>query len=110
MDEHYNSKNQENDISIYRVLQELCGNIIKHSHAKLLKITSHVQNNILTFHITHNGKGLTQEEFERLRYQGKGLGLKNIQNRIILLKGKINFDRSEHENTITLNVPVNAPL
>ena len=36
LDEHYNSKNQENDISIYRVLQELCGNIIKHSHAKLL--------------------------------------------------------------------------
>jgi len=92
------------------VLQELCGNIIKHGHAKSIKITSRIEDNILTFTIKHNGKGLTQEEFEKLRYEGKGLGLKNIQNRIILLKGKINFERSEHENTITLNVPVNALL
>ena len=110
LDEKYSSKNHENDISIYRVLQELCGNIIKHGHAKSVKITSRIEDNILTFTIKHNGKGLTQEEFEKLRYEGKGLGLKNIQNRIILLKGKINFERSEHENTITLNVPVNALL
>lgn len=110
LDESYDSKNTEKDISIYRILQELCGNIIKHSHATRLKITSLIENNILTFTIVHNGKGLTQEEFERLRYEGKGLGLKNIQNRIILLKGKINFERNENENTITLTTPVNALL
>jgi len=110
LDNNYDSKNHENDISIYRVMQELCGNVIKHSHAKFLRITSHIENNILTFTIKHNGKGLTQEEFEKLRYQGKGLGLKNIQNRMILLKGKINFERSAHENIITLNIPVNALL
>jgi signal transduction histidine kinase len=110
LDENYNSKNPENDITIYRIMQELCGNIIKHSHATQLKITSNIENNILTFTIQHNGKGLTQDEFEKLRYEGKGLGLKNIQNRIILLKGKINFERSENENTITLIIPVNALL
>lgn len=108
LDENYNSKNAENDISIYRMIQELCGNIIKHSRAKHLKITSHIENNILSFLIQHNGIGLTQEEFEQLRYEKKGLGLKNIQNRIILLKGKINFERSENENIITLTIPVNA--
>lgn len=107
LDENYNSKDPENDISIYRTLQELCTNIIKHSNASYLKITSRIENNILTFIIKNNGKGLTQDEFEKLRYQGKGLGLKNIQNRIILLKGKIHFDRGENENIITLNIPVN---
>lgn len=110
LDENYNSKNPENDITVYRIIQELCGNIIKHSHASQLKIISQIKNNILTFNIKHNGGGLTQDEFEKLRYEGKGLGLKNIQNRIILLKGKINFEKSENENTITLNVPVNALL
>jgi two-component system NarL family sensor kinase len=110
LDENYSSKNHENDISIYRVLQELCGNIMKHGHATYIKITSHIEDNILTFTIKHNGKGLTQDEFERLRYEGKGLGLKNIQNRIILLRGKINFESNANENTITLNVPVNALL
>ena len=92
------------------MIQELCGNIIKHSRAKHLKITSHIENNILSFNLQHNGKGLSQDEFEQLRYEKKGLGLKNIQNRIILLKGKISFDRTEDENTITLNIPVNAQL
>ena len=110
LDESYNSKNPESDISIYRMIQELCGNIIKHSRASELKITSHIQNNILSFTIQHNGKGLSQEEFEKLRYEGKGLGLKNIQNRIILLKGKINFQSDATENTITLHVPVNVLL
>lgn len=110
LDESYNSKNPENDITIYRILQELCGNVIKHSNATELKITSHIENGYLIFIIKHNGKGLTQDEFEKLRYEGKGLGLKNIQNRIILLKGKILFQRNENENTITLNVPVNPLL
>lgn len=110
LDENYTSKTPENDISIYRIIQELCGNIIKHSRAKELKIISYIKDNSLTFVIQHNGIGLTQEQFEKLRYEKKGLGLKNIQNRIILLKGKINFERSGDENTITLNVPVNALL
>ena len=108
LDQTYNSKNPESDISIYRIIQELFNNIIKHSKATRLKITSHIHDNILTFSIQHNGKGLTQDEFERLRYEGRGLGLKNIQNRIILLKGKINFEKSGTENLITLNTPVNA--
>ncbi|HVX26077.1 MAG TPA: ATP-binding protein [Parafilimonas sp.] len=118
LDEHYSSKDPENDITMYRIIQEICGNIIKHSHATQLKITSHIENSVLThiensvltFSIQHNGEGLTQDEFERLRYETKGLGLKNIQNRIILLKGKINFERHENENTITLVIPVNTLL
>jgi signal transduction histidine kinase len=108
LDENYNSKNPESDISVYRILQELCNNIIKHSRATELKITSHVADGLLNFTIQHNGKGITQDEFEKLRYEGKGLGLKNIQNRIILLKGKINFEKSSSENKVTLNVPLNA--
>jgi two-component system NarL family sensor kinase len=108
LDSSYDSKNSERDISIYRIIQELCGNVIKHSHATQLKILSHTESNFLIFTIRHNGNGLTQEEFERLRYEGKGLGLKNIQNRIILLKGKINFESSDNNNTVTLNVPIDV--
>jgi len=93
LDENYNSKHPESDLSIYRIIQELFNNIIKHSKATRLKITSHIKNNILIFGIRHNGKGLTQDEFEKLRYEGKGLGLKTIQNRIILLKGKLILKR-----------------
>ncbi|HYK46725.1 MAG TPA: ATP-binding protein [Parafilimonas sp.] len=108
LDPNYNSKNPESDISIYRILQELFNNIIKHSKATSIRISSRIHGGHLQFVIEHNGKGLTQEEFERLRYEARGLGLKTIQNRIILLKGKINFEKSGDQNVITLNTPVSA--
>jgi len=99
--------NVENDINIYRVTQELCGNIIKHSNATNVKITSHANGDILIFKVCHNGNGLAQSDFEKLRDEPNGLGLKNIQNRITLLNGKINFEKNNNENTITISVPVN---
>ena len=107
LDEHYISQNPDNDISIYRIIQELCNNIIKHGHATELNIRSKLQNGNLIFQIHHNGKGLSQEQFEKLRYESKGLGLKNIQNRIILLKGEINFTSQDNNHTIQLRVPLN---
>lgn len=104
--DNYKSQNPDNDISIYRIIQELCNNIIKHSHATELKIRSNLQDGQLVFQIHHNGKGLTQEQFEKLRYESKGLGLKNIQNRIILLKGEINFASENNNHTIQLRVPL----
>ncbi len=106
LDNNYQTANPENDISIYRIIQELCNNIIKHGKASQLKIASIAQNDELVFTITHNGNGLSQEEFERLRFQSNGLGLKNIQNRIILLKGSILFDSMPDHHTVILNIPL----
>lgn len=100
--------NVENDINIYRVTQELCGNIIKHSNATNVKITSYTNNDMLIFKVSHNGNGLNQSDFEKLRNETNGLGLKNIQNRVILLNGKINFEKNGKGNTITISVPANS--
>ena len=108
LDKQYSSKNPENDITVYRILQELCGNIMKHGKSTYLHITSKMEDGILHFMITYNGNGLSQEAFEKLRYESKGLGLKNIQNRIILLKGIILFEKGNDSNSIQLNIPVNA--
>ena len=106
LDNSYQTSNPENDISIYRMIQELCNNILKHGKATHIEIHSLVQDYELVFTINHNGTGLTQEAFERLRFQQNGLGLKNIQNRIILLKGKIRFDADTNNNTIVLKIPI----
>ena len=67
--------------------------------------------NELDLVVFHNGAGLSQQQFEELRYQKEGLGLKNIQNRIILLKGTIHFTTGEEGYRINIHVPVktNAP-
>ncbi len=106
LDDNYQTVNPDNDISIYRMVQELINNILKYAHASELIISSTLINNTLNLVIFHNGNGLTQEQFEKLRYQKEGLGLKNIQNRVILLKGTIHFSNGSEGYRINMQIPV----
>jgi len=108
LDDNYTTEFPEADISIYRIIQELVNNIIKYADASEILISSELKKDDLALVIFHNGNGLTQEQFEKLRFQKDGLGLKNIQNRIILLKGTIQFEKSEEGYRIIIEVPVNA--
>ncbi len=110
LDENYATKNPENDMSLYRMVQELVNNIIKHANAKQVHISSSFINARLILSIQHDGTGLSQEQFEAFRYNKEGLGLKNIQNRIILLKGSIEFYTAENGSSITINIPANIPV
>ena len=106
LDDNYNTVDADDDISIYRMIQELINNTLKYANATDLLISSTLEGNDLNLVLFHNGDGLTQEQFEELRYQKEGLGLKNIQNRIILLKGSINFTRGDEGYRINIHVPV----
>jgi two-component system NarL family sensor kinase len=106
LDDNYNSADlPHSDISIYRIIQELLNNILKHACATEIHITSHYENENLTFNIIYNGDGLTQDVFEKLRYTSDGMGLKNIQNRINLLKANINFYKSNDLFFIQIYLP-----
>lgn len=110
LDDSYATQSPENDISIYRMVQELINNILKHSGATNLQVFSNYTGPVLRISISHNGKGLSQQHFEELRYSKEGLGLKNIQNRIILLKGTIAFDAKQDENQINISIPLQTPV
>ena len=102
----YKTLNADDDISIYRIVQELLNNILKYAHASELLISSTLHGKELDLVIFHNGDGLTQKQFEELRFQKEGLGLKNILNRIILLKGTIHFSDGDEGYRINIHVPV----
>jgi two-component system NarL family sensor kinase len=107
LDNSYPKQAVQNDISIYRILQEFMNNIIKHAHASKIRIKSVYLNKALMLTISHNGNGLTQEQFEELQFNKEGLGLKNIQNRVILLKGNLKFSQNSDGYYIDIYVPVN---
>ncbi len=106
LDESYNRLPQGKDINVYRIIQELCNNILKHANAKSLAVRSWPENKHINFQLQHDGHGLTQEKFEELRFSGNGLGLKNIQNRIALLKGEIIFDVNATNSSVLLKIPI----
>ena len=107
LDDNYMIQNPQTDIGVYRIIQELMNNILKHAHTNFIHLSSVIKNETMTLSLEYNGSGLSQEEFEELRYKPDGLGLKNIQNRIILLKGSILFEKRKSDNLITLTIPLN---
>lgn len=106
LDDSYQAGNPDNDISMFRMVQELVNNILKYANASEFMLSSSLEGNNLNLVLFHNGEGLTQEQFEELRFQKEGLGLKNIQNRIILLKGNIHFNKDGEGYRINIHVPV----
>lgn len=106
LDDNYISSNHDDDISTYRMVQELVNNTLKYAHATRLLISSTLKGSELDLVIYHNGEGLDQLEFEDLSFRKEGLGLKNIRNRIILLKGTIRFSKDSDGYRIHIHVPV----
>jgi two-component system, NarL family, sensor kinase len=96
-----------NEMLTFRILQELVNNILKHSNASFIHFIQNKDESGHFMRINHNGKGITQTEFDHLSYHGKGLGLKNIDSRIRVLGGRVGFD-VDYDNDIykvTLSIP-----
>ena len=98
---------EEQELLVFRVVQELVTNIIKHSHAGFIHLTQNVQGKFSYFRIHHDGKGILQADYEKLNYDSMGLGLKNIESRIKVLKGSIAFDIDSTQTyyKVTIEIP-----
>ncbi len=75
------------ELNIYRIIQELITNTIKHAEASAITIELENENEGLVILYNDNGKGI---DYQNLSLK-KGLGLKNIESRISVLSGSIHF-------------------
>lgn len=88
----------EQELTIFRVVQELVNNILKHSKSSFIHLTQNLNDGKFFIRLHHDGKGLTQADYERLTMSAAGLGLKNIQSRLKVVQGKILFEK-DHSQT-----------
>ncbi|HVZ57072.1 MAG TPA: ATP-binding protein [Chitinophagaceae bacterium] len=97
----------EKELIIFRIIQELVNNILKHSSASFIHLTQNVHGDTFYLRIHHDGKGLVQSDFEKLNKSSGGLGIKNISSRMKVLQGSIYFERdiSQTYYKITLELP-----
>jgi two-component system, NarL family, sensor kinase len=97
----------DKELTIFRVVQELVNNILKHSSSSFIHLTQNYQGDHCFIRIHHDGKGLEQSDFEKLTKGKSGLGLKNITSRLRVLHGKILFekDASQTYYKVTIEVP-----
>lgn len=89
------------ELNLYRIIQELVTNTIKHASASTIKIELRNQEDTLIIIYEDNGKGLDQRQ---LRYR-KGLGLNNIESRLSVLSGSIHFKEQTSGMKVLLEIP-----
>ncbi len=89
---------------LYRTLQEIINNVIKHSGASHVTIQLLRFENEVTLMVEDNGKGF---DVTSTMAGEKGIGLKNIISRVQFFKGEANFDsRIGKGTTVTIEIPV----
>ncbi|GGG41789.1 hypothetical protein GCM10011414_09130 [Croceivirga lutea] len=90
-------------VTIFRVIQELINNAVKHAKATEVLIQFIREGNTIDITVEDNGVGMSKEVLEK---EQKGMGLSNLKTRIAYLKGELDFHSIKNEGT-TVNIHLN---
>lgn len=95
---------QDKEINLYRIVQEITHNTIKHAKASMLIIKISVQGERLYLMTADNGKGF--DYFSKIN-NNSGLGLRNLQSRAEVMGGEfICVSTPEKGTSYTIDIPL----
>ncbi len=97
---------QLQQLTLYRTCAEILNNLLKHSKYNYLEASLEDQPGEILLTFAHDGSGITNQEIEYLTVDGKGIGLKSLQSRILSLNGKIDYSVEKGVSFIKLQIPV----
>lgn len=88
---------------LYRMVQEILNNAVKHSQAKQITISVNVNENIFILAISDNGVGFNVEE----KKDSGGAGLQNLSSRANRINAQLQTESSPETGTrITIGLPI----
>lgn len=91
-------------LHLYRIIQEVLNNIVKHAEAKAASVTIEKKKNTIEATISDNGKGF--ENSEKIR-NSASLGMKTLLERAKILHSKIDIKSQINKGTtVTLTIPI----
>lgn len=87
---------KEKEIHVFRMLQEMIHNALKHAHAQNLYIGIGQENGNLEVVVKDDGKGF---DVEKVKAGSRGLGLKSLESRIEILNGQLTIESMPNKGT-----------
>lgn len=93
------------ELTIYRLIQELVNNALKHAEANEISLKLTTKNNKIIFNFTDDGKGF---DFEAKRKDPKsGLGMRNMESRLSVINGTLEIKSAIGKGTKThIEIPI----
>jgi signal transduction histidine kinase len=90
------------EAGLYRITQELINNTLKHAQAASIKLNIEKTNTTIQLQYADDGKGFNQAN------STGGYGIENIETRVALLNGKIEWDAATNKPTkVNIVIPYN---
>lgn len=91
------------EVTLFRMIQEIVTNIIKHAHATEITISLTQDSDSINIIIEDNGKGFNPKNIDKK----EGMGLSNIEKKTEQLNGTFNIDSFEGKGTtIIIDIPL----
>jgi signal transduction histidine kinase len=92
----------EDEMSVYRVVQEALSNAIRHAQAQHIKVELDSDGVVLTVRVSDDGIG-----FDKGEPQERGLGLAGMQERALILRADLTIESTpEVGSMVTMSVPL----
>ncbi|RYD78805.1 MAG: hypothetical protein EOP53_10605 [Sphingobacteriales bacterium] len=92
--------NDEKSIIIYRMVQEILNNAMKHSEATEINMDAYYRQNYFVLTVSDNGKGFNVAE-KLADKKDTGNGLLNLQERAKVIKATVDFESAPGNGTVT---------
>ncbi len=81
------------ELALYRIMQELVNNAIKHANCDEIVIGLHLEQGKIQLQVTDNGKGFDPTTIQT--GDQPGLGLRNIESRLSVINGIVNYQKAD---------------
>ncbi|KAA1246906.1 sensor histidine kinase [Aquimarina sp. RZ0] len=95
------SLSKANELHIFRIIQELLNNAVRHGAAEQITLNIQEYDKKLQILFTDNGRGFDIRSIDKK----KGIGLKNIESRVDILNGALSYSSELGKGTtFTINI------
>jgi signal transduction histidine kinase len=97
-------KNMNVSIAVFRVVQELISNSLKHSNAQHINLHINAFDDLLNIVYEDDGKGFSYDS------NHKGLGLYSIESRVQSIKGQLKFESGSFGISYSIDIPLSMSI
>lgn len=88
------------EISLYRIICEACGNVLKHAQAQNMWVSMKTGEDGICLRIKDDGIGFLQEN------QDRHFGMKFMRERVLLLSGRMHVNTGRGGTEILIDIPI----